>query len=217
MSQRASSFGVPSGIVPAAATDPVTFLETRRSVAVTALGEPAPSSEELRRMLTIASRVPDHGSLEPWRFIVIDSDSRQEAGQRLEQVFLAEDAATDSQQREKFAGLIKRVFTHATLVVIVVSRTDPTARIPVWEQELSSGAVCMNLLHAAGALGFAGSWLTGWAAYSDGARRALGVGHGEKIAGIIHIGTPKETPADRKRPNVEALTTRWSSESPETT
>jgi nitroreductase len=212
MSQLASSFGVLSSSSPAP-IDTLTFLERRRSVAITMLGEPAPSPEELRRMLTIAARVPDHGALEPWRFIVVDGDARREAGQRLEQVFVAEDAAMDPKKRDKFAGVIRRIFMHAPLVVIVVSRADPTARIPVWEQELSSGALCMNLLHAAGALGFAASWLTEWAAYSDGARRALGVGHDEKIAGIIHIGTPKETPADRKRPNVEAITTRRPSDS----
>jgi nitroreductase len=199
-------------VLSISSTDPLTFLERRRSVAM--LGEPAPSPEELRRMLTIAARVPDHGSLEPWRFIVVDGNARQEAGQRLEQMFLVENATMEPGKAEKFAGLIKRIFVHAPLVVIVVSRADPTARIPIWEQELSSGALCMNLLHAAGALGFGGSWLTGWAAYSDGAQRALGVGRDEKIAGIIHIGTPKEAPADRKRPNIEALTTRWSPESP---
>jgi len=115
-------------------------------------------------------------------------------------------------QREKLTGIISRVLTHAPLIVIVVSRTDPSARIPAWEQDLSAGAACMNLLNAAHALGFAASWLTGWAAYSPGARSLLGVAANEKVAGIIHIGTAKDTPTDRKRPHVDAIVTHWGSD-----
>ncbi len=185
------------------------FLGTRRSVPITMLGGPGPKRDELRHMLTVAARAPDHGGLEPWRFIIIEGDARQRAGECLAPVFLAENTAMEPEKREKFAGVIARVFTQTPLTIIVVSRADSAARIPTWEQELSTGAVCMNLLHAAHALGFAGSWLTGWAAYSDGARRVLGIADGEKIAGIIPIGTAKELPTDRKRPNVDTLVTRW--------
>jgi len=119
--------------------------------------------------------------------------------------------AGTSAQREKFTGVISRVLTHAPLIVIVVSRTDPTARIPAWEQDLSAGAVCMNLLHAAHALGFAGTWLTGWAAYSAGGRRLLGITASKKVAGIVYIGTAKEMPADRKRPESASVTAEISS------
>jgi nitroreductase len=195
--------------------DPMDLLATRRSVAMTMLTEPGPTPEELRRMLTVAARVPDHGALEPWRFIVIEGEARLKAGERLAPIFVAENTTMEPEKREKFAGVIARIFTHAPLTVIVASRVDPTARIPVWEQELSSGAVCMNLLHAANALGFAGSWLTGWPTYSKEAHRALGVRQSEKIAGMLPIGTPKELPPDRRRPDIDTLVTRWRVESRE--
>ncbi|HMN70255.1 MAG TPA: nitroreductase [Rhodoblastus sp.] len=188
------------------------FLATRRSVPIAMLGEPGPDPSEVRRLLTIATRVPDHGMLEPWRLIVIEGDARRRLGERLAPIFVAENATMEQEKREKFASTIARVFTHAPLVVVVVSRVDPAARISAWEQELSAGAVCMNLLHAAGALGFAGSWLTGWTAYSEGARGVLGLSQGEKIAGVIHIGAPKEAPADRKRPDLDAIATWWRDE-----
>jgi nitroreductase len=169
----------------------------------------------LRRMLTIAARVPDHGALQPWRFIVIDGEARKHASERLAPIFAAENEAMEPAQREKFTGVISRVFTHAPLIVIVVSRTDQAARIPAWEQDLSAGAVCMNLLHAAHALGFAGTWLTGWAAYSAGGHRLLGISACEKVAGIVYVGTAKEIPADRKRPDIDAIVTRWIADWPQ--
>jgi nitroreductase len=176
------------------------------------LTDPGPTEDQLRRMLTIAARVPDHGGLEPWRFIVIDGEARRQASAQLARIFAAENATMETEKREKFTGIIARVLTHAPLIVIVVSRTDPAARIPAWEQDLSAGAVCMNLLNAAHALGFAGTWLTGWAAYSPGAYRLLAIASGEKVAGIVHVGTAKEIPADRKRPDLDTIMTRWSRE-----
>lgn len=211
MSQIASSPAAAS-VAADRAPENLNILATRRSVPITMLGEPGPDPDDVRRMLTIATRVPDHGMLEPWRLIVIEGDARSRLGERLAPIFVAENAAMEQEKREKFASTIARVFTHAPLVVVVVSRADASARISVWEQELSAGAVCMNLLHAARALGFAGSWLTGWTAYSEGARSVLGLGQGEKIAGIIHIGAPKETPADRKRPDLATVATWWSDE-----
>jgi nitroreductase len=143
-------------------------------------------------MLTIAARVPDHGALQPWRFIVIDGEARKHASERLAPIFAAENEAMEPAHREKFTGVVSRVLTHAPLIVIVVSRSDPAARIPAWEQDLSAGAACMNLLHAAHALGFAGTRLTGWEAYSAGGHRLLGITASEKVAGIVYIGTAKE-------------------------
>lgn len=212
MSQSAPPIDALSGASHVSSNDPLSFLEKRRSVAMTMLGEPGPNREELRRMLTIAARVPDHGGLEPWRFIVIDGDGLGQVGGLLTSIFLAENTMLEPERREKFASSIARSFMHLPLVIIVVSRPDPAARIPVWEQELSAGAVCMNLLHAAGALGFAGSWLTGWTAYSEGARRMLGIATAEKIAGVVPIGTAIQTPTERKRPDIDQITTRWKAE-----
>ena len=189
--------------------DLAAHLEARRSVPITLLGEPGPNAAQLHRMLAIATRVPDHGGLEPWRFIVIEGEARARAGERLRPIYAAENPSMEAEKREKFAGVVARSLGHAPVVVIVVSRTDPAARIPSWEQDLSAGAVCMNLLHAAHALGFAGAWLTGWAAASPGARGLFGIAESERIAGIIYIGTAKETPGDRKRPDVATIATWW--------
>jgi nitroreductase len=165
-------------------------------------------------MLAYACRAPDHGALEPWRFIVIEGDARRSASERLSQCYAIENAGMEASKLEKFTAIMARVFCAAPVVVIVVSRPDRNAKIPVFEQELSAGAVCMNLLTAAHAMGFGANWVTGFAAQSEGARVALGVAAGEKIAGVIHIGTARERPAERKRPDLDAITARWADGSP---
>lgn len=185
------------------------FLERRRSAGMTALGEPGPSLGELRRILTIAARVPDHGAIEPWRFIVLAGDARQRASEGIAKLYAAENTAMDPARREKFTAIMGRALTYAPVIVLVVSRADAEARVPVWEQELSAGAACMNLLVAAQALGYGATWLTGWAAYSPGAAALFGLSETEKIAGIVHIGTARDMPPERKRPDIDALTTFW--------
>lgn len=187
----------------------LSLLESRRSAAAGLMGEPGPNERQLRRLLTIAARAPDHGLLEPWRFIIIEGEARAQASQRLAECYRTENAAMEQGKLQKFAALMGRLFTGAPVTAIVVSRPDPAAKIPVFEQELSAGAVCMNLLTAAHAMGFAANWVTGFSASSPGAREILGVAPGEKIAGVIFIGTVKEKPADRKRPDVDLLATRW--------
>jgi nitroreductase len=184
-------------------------LETRRSVKPIGLGEPGPNPDELRRLLTIASRVPDHGALVPWRFILFQGEDRQTASAQLAAVYLAQHPEL-SEQTIGNPAKISHLFTQAPLVVAVVSRADPNARRPEWEQVLTVGAVCMNLTVAVAALGYASVWLTGWAAYDANALAALGVQGEEKLAGFIHIGTAKERPPDRPRPVVDDLITHWS-------
>lgn len=185
------------------------LLEERRSVGMTALAEPGPDASELRRMLTIAARVPDHGGLEPWRFVVIAGEARKRASKAAAKLYADENIAMDAEKREKFSVIVGRSLTYAPVIVLVVSRSDAAARIPVWEQELSAGAVCMSLLHAAQALGYGATWLTGWAAYSPGMHALFGLSGAEKIAGIVHIGTTRDVPGDRKRPDIDAITTYW--------
>ncbi|MGL4284846.1 MAG: nitroreductase family protein [Phreatobacter sp.] len=208
-SQATNAIVTPDDAERAAGEGLLTLLETRRSVGMTTLTEPGPNAAELRRLLTIAARVPDHGVLEPWRFIVVEGQARFDAGARFAELYAAENEAMDAEKRAKFAGIMSRVFTYAPVIVIVVSRSDPAARIPSWEQDLSAGAVCMNLLTSAHALGFGATWLTGWAAYSPGAHALLGLVAGERVAGVVHIGTAKEAPAERKRPDIAAITTWW--------
>jgi len=156
-------------------------------------------------MLTVAARVPDHGKLVPWRFILIEGEARQRLGDILAETFQADnpgaDATTVAAERERFSK--------APLVVAVVSRAVPHVKIPEWEQVLSAGAVCMNLLNAATALGYGASWLSGWACFDRRVLDALGLAPNERIAGYVHVGTAKEKPADRDRPKLADIVTRF--------
>jgi nitroreductase len=177
----------------------------RRSVPPRWLGEPGPGPDEVSALLTAAARVPDHGKLVPWRFILIEGDARGRLGDVLAGAFQADNPqATEDQIAAERAR-----FTQAPLVVAVVSRVTPHVKIPDWEQVLSAGAVCMNLLNAATALGYGASWLSGWAAFDRRVLDALGLKPGERIAGFIHIGTARETPSDRDRPNLADIVTRF--------
>jgi nitroreductase len=190
----------------ATATVLAEYLKTRRTIPAAQLREPGPDSQTLEAMLTIAARTPDHGKLAPWRFIVFEAGNRAETLAGL--LRIAEQLA-DARERRARADKA-RAFAATPLIVGVVS--SPIAehpKIPLWEQQLSAGAVCLNLLHAAQAYGFAAQWLTGWFAYDEAARRWLGLRPGERFAGLIHIGTPTAPPSERERPDVRAITTRW--------
>lgn len=183
-----------------------TYLKTRRTIPAGQLGDPGPDAATLREMLTIAARVPDHGKLAPWRFILFDRDARAEAIAGL--VRIAE-RHPDERERQIRAQKAKG-FADAPIVVAVISATIPEhPKIPLWEQQLSSANVALNLVHAAAAYGFCANWLTGWYAYDDEAKTWLGLKPGEQVAGFVHIGTPKVQPVERDRPDVAALTTEW--------
>lgn len=183
-------------------TDLQSFLATRRSGKPRDLAAPGPAADELDRMLSIAARTPDHGKLSPWRFVVIEDRDRLAAlltgAYRAErpQAGRTEIAAMDDFARQ------------APALVVVLSSPKPGSHIPVWEQELSAGAACMNLLHAANALGYAGGWLTGWAAYSDAVRDAFGAAP-ERIVGFVFIGTPSRPLEERPRPEMGRIVSRW--------
>ncbi|MCG7391361.1 nitroreductase [Microvirga sp. ACRRW] len=185
--------------------DSLSNLLSRRSVPPRWLGGPGPSAEEVETLLTAAARVPDHGKLVPWRFILIEGEARQRLGEVLVKAFQADHPDADA---EKIATERER-FAKAPLVVAVVSRVMPHVKIPEWEQVLSAGAVCVNLLHAANALGYGASWLSGWAAFDRRVLDALGLAPNERIAGFVHIGTPTEKPTDRERPNLTDIVTRF--------
>lgn len=182
------------------------YLTTRRSIPAAQLGEPGPDPEALRAILTIAARVPDHGKLAPWRFILYDAESREEAIAGL--VRIAEKHPDEKERRtrtEKAKG-----FGDAPLVIGVVSTAVADhPKIPLWEQQLSAGAVCLNLLHAAKAYGLSAQWLTGWYAYDPEAMRWLGLKEGERVAGFVYVGTPRMPPSERDRPDLAALVGTW--------
>ncbi len=186
-------------------TDALNLLKTRRSIKPIELRGPAPSPGEIDTLLTIASRVPDHGKLTPWRFIVFEGDARLAAGAKLAEIFRANrpDATPEQVEFER-----KRL-ARAPLVIAVVSRAAPHVKIPEWEQVLSAGAAATSLVLAAHAMGYAASWLTEWYAYDRRALDALGVAANERVAGFVHIGRAGKPAEDRPRPELSAIVTRY--------
>lgn len=188
--------------------DMLRLLDTRRSVAPVALSGPGPTGTELETLLRIGARVPDHGKLAPWRFIVFQGEARERAGEIVAKAFAAKEPTADA-TRVAAEG---RRMTMAPLIIAVVSRAAPHVKIPEWEQELSAGAVCMNLLIAAKAMGYAGSWLTNWFSYDRGVLAQFGVQENERIAGFLHIGRAETAPEDRPRPALADIVTYFAGE-----
>lgn len=183
----------------------IDLLLTRRSVSSAFLAEPGPDDDTLERILTAATRVPDHGKLAPWRFLLFRGNARAEFGGILAKALVgANPDATDQQ-----LAFEKGRFLRAPLIIAVISCADPHVKIPEWEQILSAGAVCINLLHAAHACGYAAQWLTEWCAYDATVRTALGLEATEKVAGFIYIGTPSIVPEDRPRPDLTKIVGDW--------
>lgn len=182
------------------------FLLTRRSRPARMLREPGPDRATLVRLLTAATRVPDHGRLEPWRFIVFQGDARARLAK------LTEERGTAlGRDPEKLAKTIAAFAdTPVTIAVIYVPR--PTDKIPEWEQVLSAGAVCLGLVNASLAQGFGATWLSGFCAYDRVFQDVgLNLAHGEQVAGFIHIGTCDSAPPDRPRPDLRQVV-HWVSE-----
>jgi nitroreductase len=185
--------------------DALELLKTRRSVKPMELTGPPPTTSEIETLLRIASRVPDHGKLAPWRFIVFEGNARNAAGEAIVAAYRADhpDATSDQVEFER-----KRL-ARAPLVIAVVSRAGPHVKIPEWEQHLSAGASAMSLVFAAHAMGYAASWITEWYAYDRRVLDAIGVAPHERIAGFVHIGRPGKPPEDRDRPKLDAIVTRF--------
>jgi nitroreductase len=194
----APEFGAPVDLSPA--PEVLRFLATRRSVSAVMLAEPAPADDEIDILLRLATRVPDHGKLAPWRFIVLAADDKTRFAGRLEA--LAESRG-DSAAAAKLAKL-----KLPPLAIAVVS-SPKVAAIPEWEQVLSAGVVCTTLLYAAQAMGYGANWITDWYAYDPDAQRILGLAASERVAGFLLIGTPREPPLERERPEIPPLVTRW--------
>jgi nitroreductase len=179
------------------------MLLTRRSVKPVDLTTPGPSAAEVEQLLIVASRVPDHGKVVPWRFIVFEGDARLEAGDKIVAAYRTDHPHAKPEHLE-----LERVrLARAPLVIAVVSRTRLQARIPEWEQVLSGGAAAMNLLHAAHAFGFAASWITEWYAYDRRVLNAFGLSAEERIVGFVHIGSALRSTDDRPRPPLSEIVT----------
>ncbi len=185
--------------------DTIDFLRTRRSVKPREMSGPGPSPAEIETILTIGARVPDHGKLAPWRFIVFEGDGRVRAGDVIARIFARKNPSAPQDEVE----IEKRQLMEAPLVIAVVSFTKPHPKVPPWEQELSAGASAMNIVNAATALGYGANWLTGWFAFDRDVLDALGLKPEEKFAGFIHIGTPTKPNKDRPRPALSDIVTRF--------
>jgi nitroreductase len=185
--------------------DALELLKTRRSMKPREMTGPGPSSAELETILTIGARVPDHGKLAPWRFIVFEGDARVRAGEVIAGVFARKNPNAPPAEID----VEKRRLTDAPLVIGVVSFTKPHPKVPPWEQQLSAGASAMNIVTAASALGYGACWLTGWFAFDPDVLDGLGVRADEKLAGFIHIGTVSKPSEDRPRPALSDIVTRF--------
>ena len=182
----------------------LSLLETRRSAKPRDLIGPGPTPAELERILTIAARTPDHGTLTPWRFVTVGDDQRDALAGLLLKALAEENPGATEKHREKEFN-----FAHYQgQLVVLVSATVPDHKIPLWEQQLSCGAAGMNLLLAAHALGYVAGWVTGWRTYSETVRDAF-CEAGERIAGFIFIGHPSSPLEERQRPDLQALVRHW--------
>jgi nitroreductase len=180
------------------------FLLSRRSGSAKTMKGPGPSASELDRILAAGVRVPDHGKLTPWRFIVFEGEGRRRMGEILASVIAGErDVSPErvAQERERFM--------RAPVVVGVVSRVREHIPIPMWEQQLSAGAVCMSIVIAAHAAGYVANWITEWCAYHPAVQERIGLKPTERIAGFIYIGQPADPLEDRPRPDIHTITTRF--------
>lgn len=183
----------------------LSHLRTRRSGKPRDLAAPGPDEAQLMAMIEIAARSPDHGKLAPWRFVIVPDSTRDAFAALLRAALRDERPGASDRDIE---AVVDDFAYQAPALVVVLSAPLPEHKIPLWEQELSAGAACMNLLHAAHAMGFAGGWLTGWAAYSDRVRDAFGTAP-DRIAGFVFIGTPARPPEERPRPEIAQIASTW--------
>jgi nitroreductase len=194
----APNFGDPIPLTPA--PEVLKFLATRRSTSALTLAEPAPSAGEIDTLLRLATRVPDHGKLSPWRFVILEGEAKARFAAKLEASALARGDQT------AVAKLGKLKVPPLAIAVISTPRPD---KIPQWEQLLSAGAVATTLLYATLAMGYGANWITDWYAYDEDAKAILGLSGDEQVAGFMLIGTPREPALERERPQVGPLVSRW--------
>lgn len=183
----------------------IDLLLKRRSVTAIKMTAPGPDRDQIDIILRAGARVPDHGKLAPWRFVLFEGDARAEIGKTIAEAFSRGNPDADEERVAFEAGRLAR----APAVICVVSSLKETVKVPEWEQILSAGAVCQNMLVAATALGLACQWLTEWYAYDDQVKAAIGLGDGERIAGFVYLGTAREAPEERVRPDLDAIVSLW--------
>ncbi len=196
--------GAPLATTPPSAAGRL-LLALRRSARKAMLGPPGPSPHAVDELLRVAARAPDHRRVEPWRFLVFEGEARETFGAALAGIRSRVEPETKASELEEDRAR----FLRAPVVVAVVSSPDPAHKTPVWEQELSAGAVCHNLSLAANAAGWSSVWLTEWPAYDSDVAALLGLKTGERIAGFLYIGTARAPSPERARPDLADKIRRW--------
>jgi nitroreductase len=176
----------------------IDYLKVRRSIPAFQMREPGPERAVVEDILTLAMRVPDHGKIAPWRFVVYSGAIRQEMGEKLLEMALERDPNLS----DEMINVERSRFTRAPVVIGVISTAAPHFKIPEWEQVMSAGALCLNVLMAANAHGYVANWLTEWYAFDERAFALLGIGKDEKVAGFIHIGSTDFPVVERPRPEL---------------
>ena len=185
--------------------DTIGFLTTRRSTVARMMGEPAPTDTELRQIMEAGMRVPDHGRLTPWRFIVIRGDGRETIGNVIADAYKRNNPDAIEEQIE----IERERLTRAPVVIAVISKVQRDHIIPAWEQVLSSGAACQTMLIAAQSMGYAAQWLTEWYAYDENVKKIVGAEPGDEISGFVYLGTAIGELKDRARPEYEEIVSEW--------
>lgn len=181
------------------------YLRTRRSVGIGLLKDPGPTPEELQEILTIGTRVPDHGKFAPWRLVLIEGDARIRAGEKLAEIAKRNRPELD----EAGLDIERRQFLPAPLTIGVIFSPKPNPKAPELEQLLSAGIVCFNLCNAAFAMGYGATWVTRWFGFDTAAQEMLGARGGERFVGFVHVGTPTMVPEDRDRPSLADIVSKW--------
>ncbi len=185
----------------------LSLLETRRSGRPREMIGPGPDEEQLARILAIASRTPDHGQLVPYRFVIVGADRREALAALYHRALLLAEPEAPPAKIDKACANARA----APVLVVLISAPVRDHKVPMFEQELTVGAVGMNLLHAATAMGFVGGWITGWPAYDPTVTAAF-CGEGERIAGLIYLGSPGRPLEERVRPDPARIVSRWKSD-----
>ena len=186
--------------------DTIDFLLTRRSTVAKMMDGPGPSDADLQKILETGMRVPDHGRLTPWRFIVIRGDAREKIGD----VICASYKKKRPEAIEEQIEIEQERLTRAPVVVAVISRVHKGHKIPEWEQVLSAGAACQTMLIAAQSMGYAAQWLTEWYAYNADVKAAIGAEPGDEIAGFVYFGNEMMDGKERARPEYQDIVSEWS-------
>ncbi len=185
--------------------DTIDFLLTRRSIHIRTMEGPGPDDAALKKILEAGMRVPDHGRLTPWRFLVIRGDARKTLGDRIGEIYRAKTPDAIDEQVE----IERERLMRASIVVAVVSKVAKEHKIPVWEQVLSSGAACQNILIAALSMGYAAMWVTEWYSYNADFKAALGLAPDDQIAGFVYLGSEGGPVEERARPSYDDIVSEW--------